>query len=147
MSRGRKPKPNEQKQLSGSRRVNKSPVVFDSIENADAPEWLGELGSMMWDTVCPHLCRQKVLAVTDLHNLEAFCAAYDRWRTAEREVAAAGITVVDDNGNVKKNPAVTVVNEAMRQFATFGSMLGLDPAARGRLIGVQKGGSNPFSDF
>ena len=146
--RGRKPKPNKQKELGGSRHHNADAVEFDTITNVEPPEWLGDIAKQMWATVCPHLCSQRVLAVTDLHNLEAFCSSYDRWRQAELETAMAGITIVDDNGRVQKNPAVTVINESMRQLATFGAMLGLDPSARGRLIG--SGGTdngNPFSKF
>lgn len=146
--RGRKPKPNKQKQLSGSKHVNPDAVEFDSITNVEPPDWLGELAREMWQTVCPQLCSKQILSVTDLHNLEAFCAAYDRWRQAEAETARAGITIVDDNGRLQKNPAVTVINESMRQMATFGSMLGLDPAARGRLIGNSSpADSNPFNKF
>ncbi len=147
MAQGRKPKPNAQKALSGSKHHNPNAVEFDTITDVEPSEWLGDTAKQMWKTVCPHLCKQKVLAVTDLHNLEAFCSAYDRWRQAEREVAESGITLSDADGRVQKNPAVTVINESMRQMSSFGAMLGLDPAARGRLIGAAGSKSNPFSDF
>ena len=69
---GSRGKPNKQKQLSGSRRVNPNAVVFETITSAEPPHWLDDLARGMWETICPLLCQQKVLAVTDLHNVEAF---------------------------------------------------------------------------
>lgn len=146
--RGRKPKPNAEKKLSGSKHENKNPVEFDSIENVDAPEWMPELARQMWETVCPHLCKKKVLAVTDLHNLEAFCMAYSNWRDANEEIRTKGLVITGATGGPIKNPACTIANETMRQMALFGGNLGLDPAARGRLIGPNAGSSsNPFGKF
>ena len=145
---GTKPKPNREKQLTKSRHANASPVEFDTIKNVEAPEWLPELGRQMWQTVCPHLCAKKVISVTDLHNLEAFCSAYSQWRTAEREVIQNGIVVEGATGGPIKNPACTVVNESLKQMALFGANLGLDPASRGRLVGAASPtAANPFSKF
>ena len=153
--RGRKPKPNNQKKLSGSRHTNKDAIEFDLITNVDPPEWLGDLGRGIWETVCPHLCKKKVLAVTDLHNLEAFCSAYETFREAEvllkpdpDKPLSTGLTIPGANGGYTKNPAATVKNEALRQMTMFGAALGLDPAARGRLLGGGGGsGGNEFEGF
>lgn len=147
--RGRKPKPNKQKQLSRSKHVNKDAVEFDEISNVDPPEWLDDLASQMWETVCPELCSKKVLAVTDLHNLEAFCTAYSTWRQAVQEVKDKGLVVEGATGGPIKNPACTVVNESLRHMSMFGASLGLDPAARGRLTGGSSGGgnTNQFAKF
>ncbi|WP_432473325.1 phage terminase small subunit P27 family [Amphritea sp. HPY] len=145
---GAKPKPNSKKLLSGSKHANADAVEFDLIQNVDSPCWLDELATQMWNTICPHLCQEKVLAVTDLHNLEAFCSAYSTFRAAEEEVRNDGITVTGATGGPIKNPALTAKNEALRQMSMFGSALGLDPAARGRLMGPSGGsGGNDFKDF
>ena len=145
---GAKPKPNNLKVLSGSRRANKNAIEHTLIENVDPPDWLPDLAKTMWQTVCPHLCSKKVLAVTDLHNLEAFCMAYSRWRDAERIIASKGLVVEGAAGGPIKNPAVTVANEALKQMSSYGSALGLDPASRGRLIGVGSDKKiNPFERF
>lgn len=153
--RGRKKKPNAQKLLSGSKHVNADAVEFDLLTGVDAPEWLGELATQMWETLVPHLCRERVLAVTDLHNLEAFCSAYETFREAEvllkpdpDRPESTGLTIIGATGGYIKNPAATVKNEALRQMSTYGSNLGLDPAARGRLMGTQGGGGKgEFDDF
>lgn len=148
--RGRKPKPAEQKRLAGNpghREINDAAPSCEPIHNVEPPEWMGDLARGIWLTITPHLCEQKVLTVTDIHNLEAFCTAYSRWRIAEKEIVQRGITTMDINGNWKKNPACTVANEAMRQLAMFGSLLGLDPASRQRLIAPSQVKGNPFLDL
>lgn len=146
---GAKPKPNKEKQLSKSKHANSNAIEFSEIQDVEAPDWLDEMAKQMWETVCPELCQKKVLAVTDLHNLEAFCMAYSRWRQAEREVALNGLVVVGATGGPIKNPACTVVNESLKQMSMYGASLGLDPSSRGRLSpsGPGAGSSNPFGKF
>lgn len=74
--------------------------------------------------------------------------AYCRWREAEQDITRVGITIETEK-TVIKNPSVTVVNEAKRQMVQFGSLLGLDPSSRQRLMGPKKneGGGNPFADL
>lgn len=149
--RGRKPKPTKQKALAGNpgkRKLNSAEPDFGLMAGADAPEWMPDLARSMWETVVPLLCGQNVLAPTDLHNVEAFCLAYSRWRIAETDIAENGITGVSPMGARVKNPAVTVANEALRQMTSFGALLGLDPSSRSRLMGKKpSGGANPFGDL
>jgi P27 family predicted phage terminase small subunit len=145
---GPKGKPNKKKLLSGSKHARADSLEFEIITNVDAPEWLDDIATQMWQTVCPPLCKEKVLAVTDLHNLEAFCSAYSMFRLSEQEIAISGIVVEGATGGPIKNPAVTVKNESLKQLAMFGGALGLDPAARGRLMGSSSSsGGNEFKDF
>lgn len=147
---GRHAKPTALKVLQGNpgkRKLEKKAPTPASLEvTPNPPEWLGEWAAEMWETIAPWLTQTGIMTRTDTHNLAVFCAAYDRWRQAEAEVAAKGITVVDAKGVLKKNPACTVINEALRQLASFGAALGLDPASRARLMG--SGGNdkpeNPF---
>ncbi|MGL6149294.1 MAG: phage terminase small subunit P27 family, partial [Plesiomonas sp.] len=89
-----------------------------------------------------------VICLTDLHNLEAFCLAYQTMRTAQAHVAVHGVVVAGSQGGPIKNPALTAMNEAMRQMATFGGMLGLDPGSRQRVIGsVGKKEKNKFASL
>ena len=147
--RGRKPKPNAKKLLSGSRNAKDNAVEFDLITNIDPPEWLDELGQGIWKTIVPHLCKEKVLAVTDLHNVEAFCSAYSTFRAAEIHISENGLVVEGATGGPMKNPACTVKNESLRQMTMYGAALGLDPASRGRLMGSAGGKEkgNEFKDF
>lgn len=78
--------------------------------------------------------------MSEIHNVEMFCIAYENLRKSQQEVAMMGVTLTTDQGSVIKNPALTALNEASKQMAQFGSMLGLDPASRTRLMG---GGGKP----
>ncbi len=144
--RGRKPKPTALKKLSGNpggRKLNENEPQFSQLTDVEPPTWLSDLALTMWQTVMPELLSNNVLTVPDLHNVEAFCTAYARWRQAEDEVRKVGITIE----TVIKNPAVTVINESLSQMMKFGSLLGLDPSSRQRLSGAAKDNTpnNPFA--
>lgn len=145
---GRKPKPTARKIAAGNpgkRALNNDEPDFGLVVDIDPPEWITGPGREMWLRVAPLLCKQKVLQVTDLHNVEAFCMAYGTWRLAAIDVANNGVVVAGATGGPIKNPALTALNEAARQMVTFGSMLGLDPVSRQRLVGGgPKKPNNPF---
>lgn len=146
--RGRKPKPSARKKAAGNpgkRAINNDEPDFGLVTDIDAPEWITGPARDMWMRVAPPLLKQKVLQVTDLHNLEAFCMAYGNWRAAAENVTKNGTVVEGATGGPIKNPALTALNEASKQMVTFGSMLGLDPASRQRLVGGgNKKANNPF---
>lgn len=147
--RGRKPKPVARKAAAGNpgkRALNKAEPNFGELRNIDAPVWMDGPARDLWELLAPQLCEQRILQMTDVQNLEVYCSAYGRFRLAENEVAMRGLLITDDNGNLKKNPAATIINEAARQMATFGALLGLDPSSRQRLVGAKPAGDgNPFA--
>ncbi|MGO3397794.1 MAG: phage terminase small subunit P27 family [Serratia proteamaculans] len=147
--RGRKPKSTARKVLAGNpgkRQLNTDEPQFTPITHADPPAWFDDIGRGIWAAVIGELCSQQILYVTDLHNVVMFCSAYRNWQTAQTDIMTEGLTIMTPKGEVKKNPKLTVANEAMRQVVTFGSLLGLDPVSRHRLIGAAGKGKtdNPF---
>lgn len=151
MRQGRKPKPSHLKAVQGN--AGKRGVNHDEPEGEELtevplpPDWLDPIGIQMWEKIGPWLVSSKILTGSDLANLEAYCAAYARWRKAEEDIAIKGITVQGMNSEVK-NPACTVANESLKQLVTFGSALGLDPSSRSRLaIPGAKDAGNPFKDL
>ncbi len=146
---GRKPKPTSLKEAAGNpgrRELNLNEPDFGRILNIDCPDWIEGHGRDLWEHLAPKLCEQKVMQATDIQNLEAYCAAYGRFRLGEESVKKDGIVVEGAQGGAIKNPAVTVINEALRQMASYGGLLGLDPSSRQRLRGPEKpGGNNPFA--
>ena len=147
MGRGRKPKPTAQKKLAGNpgkRALPEDELKFDPISDVDAPEHLDDLATECWNTYAPLLCGQSVLCITDLHNLEIFCNAYSGYRQS-MALAAGEITVYQDNGTIKKNPALSAANEFANQMRSFGALLGLSPADRSRIMAPKsKEDDNPF---
>lgn len=148
---GRRPKPTAAKELAGNpgkRALNKAEPDFTKVTNVDPPEWLAEEASAMWSMVVPELLAQKVICITDLHNVEAFCTAYGNWRSAQRLVVEHGPLMMSEMGSPMKNPALTAAKEAMAQMVTFGALLGLDPSSRSRLTGGKKpASSNAFLEL
>ncbi|MEQ7870736.1 phage terminase small subunit P27 family [Chromohalobacter salexigens] len=151
MTRGRKPKPSHLKAIQGNagkRGINHDEPQAESLTEVPLPpEWLDPIGIEMWEKIAPWLVGSKILTDSDIPNLEVYCAAYARWRQAEKDIAKNGITVMGMNSEVK-NPACTVANESLKQMTTFGSALGLDPASRARLaVPGAKEAKNPFKDL
>ncbi len=146
---GRKPKPTGLKEAAGNpgkRELNLNEPDFGQVHNIDCPEWMDGHSKDLWEHLAPLLCGQKIMQATDIQNLEAYCAAYGRFRLGEESVKNDGIVVEGAQGGSIKNPAVTVINEALRQMASYGGLLGLDPSSRQRLKGPEKpGGNNPFA--
>jgi P27 family predicted phage terminase small subunit len=146
---GRRAKPTAIKELAGNpgkRALNRDEPDFGLATNIECPVWIRGHAAEMWDRVAPALCSNKIMQVTDLHNLEAFCMAYSRLRLAEDDIGKNGIVVAGAQGGPMKNPAATVANEAVRQMATLGSLLGLDPSSRQSMTGGKKKDSgNPFA--
>ena len=136
MARGRPPKPTAQKKLAGNpgkRKLNNDEPDYDPITSVDAPDYLDDLARGAWEHYAPLLCGQSVLTNGDLHNLEIFCMAYSGFRRSHLE-AAGQITLMQDNGTVKKHPALGAANEFANQMRTFGAMLGLSPADRSKIF-------------
>uniref|UniRef100_UPI003A95A002 phage terminase small subunit P27 family n=1 Tax=Gimesia sp. TaxID=2024833 RepID=UPI003A95A002 len=78
-------------------------------------------------------------------NLEVYCSAYEQFRLCEESIKALGLIVTGATGGPVKNPALTAKNEAVKQMASFGGLLGLDPSSRQRLTGAsKKPDGNPF---
>ncbi|OFE11665.1 terminase [Pseudohongiella acticola] len=148
---GRKPKPTQLKVIQGNagkRKINQDEPLADTLSQVPPPPtWMPELAKEAWKKLAPWLVSAKILAASDLHNLEVFCCAYSRWREAEKNIAKNGVTVPGMNNDIK-NPACTAANEATKQMSTYGAALGLDPATRSRLaVPGAKDAANPFRDL
>ena len=140
--RGRKPDPKK------SKGKNINVPEFSNVTDIDPPDYMSDLefAPMIWRSIVPELLENELLRITDMHNVEVFCMAYDTYRKSQMELAKEGVTVMGASGSPIKNPALTALNEAARQMATFGSLLGLDPSSRKRLTGVgNKEQTNPFA--
>ena len=148
--RGRKAKPTEIKRVNGNpgkRALNNNAPDFSAVVDIAPPIYFDGLehATMIWQSIVPELLKNKLLRITDMHNVEAFCMAYDNYRQCQKHIAENGVVIMGSNGGDIKNPALTGLNEALRQMATFGAMLGLDPSSRQRLTGV--GGKEKTNSF
>lgn len=150
--RGRKPTPTKVKERRGNpgkRKLNKDEPEFSPFnENTPPPSQLNTDGKKMWTFILKELLSQGVLLQTDLEVVTNYCIAYQNRNRACKDVEKYGTFVENGNGGLSKNPAFTVLNEALKQMTTFGALLGLDPSSRQRLIGkVDEQNHNPFAEL
>lgn len=150
--RGRKPKPLEQKILNGNagkRPLNKNAPVYDKLDIHTAPpDLLNEDGKRMWGFLLRELVPQGVLCITDIQAVANYCIAYQNLCQSTRDIEKYGGTIVDDTGNLKRNPAYVTQKEAESMMRSIGSGLGLDPSSRQRLTGkADEQASNPFAEL
>jgi P27 family predicted phage terminase small subunit len=104
-----------------------------------------EIAIQCWEHYCPLLCKSGVMTMADIHNLEMFCIAYATWRHCIAE-AGREITILQENGTLKKNPALSAANESFKQVQSIGALMGLDPANRTKII-VPGGGKLKDNKF
>ena len=68
---------------------------------------------------------------------EAYCMEFAFARQATMDMCDANggykLTVEDDRGNVKKNPAFAVYQDSVKELRMLSGLLGLDPLTRTRL--------------
>ncbi|EQB97780.1 phage terminase small subunit P27 family, partial [Photorhabdus temperata] len=150
---GRRAKPTARKALAGNpgkRALNKNEPVFTPLKGVLPPDWFAEnnlnLAITMWEITVKELCGQGIICLTDLAVLERWCVAYEFWRRAVMNIAMQGNTVTGATGGLIKNPELTAKKEQESEMSATGSMLGLDPSSRQRLMGAagKAKTENPF---
>ena len=97
------------------------------------PKHLDYIARKQWLKYAKHLREKESVQEQDLHNLEVFCVNYSVYYQAYEQIKQHGLLVLDNNGNLKKNPAVIAKNDAEKLLFKCGSLLGLDPVSRSRM--------------
>jgi P27 family predicted phage terminase small subunit len=141
---GRRPLPTAVKKLRGNpgkRKLDKSEPKVP----AGAPEMPRDLpraAAREWKRILPELRQLGVLSTIDRAALAAYCHAYARWFEAEKHVRRYGVVVKEQillmgvpTGyvRIKKNPAVTVSEGAMKLMKSFLVEFGMTPSSRSRV--------------
>lgn len=113
-------------------------------EIVDDPEAFAE-----WKRVGAQLYALGIISELDRATFAAYCFAAARYLSAERAVraeavrdskrrgkkriGAAGLLVFGAAGQLVKNPAVRIVEDAARQMRQFADSLGLTPSGRSKI--------------
>lgn len=144
---GRRPLPSAVKKLRGNpgkRKVNKAEPKPKSSA-PEMPAGLPPLAIAEWKAIVPMLAQLGVLTEIDGKALAAYCEYFAQWRQALDEVRERGITVeepivkfADGESEIigykyKRNPAVSIANDAAKLMKSFLVEFGLTPSSRGRL--------------
>lgn len=117
---------------------------------ASPPDYLGRVAKACWRKIVPYLESTSRVERIDASLVEQYCTEYELYRVAYQDVGKHGIqraiyrTLQDNTGakigkdfvGYRKNPAVTTMNDALKQLKSIGSQLGLSPKARQELMQI-----------
>ncbi|AKP03575.1 hypothetical protein ABB44_08110 [Companilactobacillus farciminis] len=101
-----------------------------------APSYLMPEAKKLWKTLVPQLESVGLVSVLDQTNLELFCTQYAMYLDAVNSISEHGQVYMDDNGNLKKNPAVGIVDNCSKTLRSLGMTLGIDFNSHSQRIGV-----------
>lgn len=144
--RGRKPKPNAIKELSGSRWASDEPALDDS--KPACPPWLTDEAKVIWRYHAGNLHSAGLLKKTDRDTFAAYCESVADFQRATERLQREGAQYVfrNYNGTYQENPYVYQKNRAMEKMLKFAAEFGMSPSARSRFK-VEQPKTDPLNDF
>lgn len=101
-----------------------------------APSYLMPEAKKLWKSLVPQLESVGLVSVLDQTNLELFCTQYAMYLDAVNSILEHGQVYMDENGNLKKNPAVGIVDNCSKTLRSLGMTLGIDFNSHSQRIGV-----------
>ena len=141
MTRGRKPIPNEIKQLKGtiekSRLIENPMIVQINNEIPEAPEDLNNEAKKIWQITCDELKRNGILATVDLGLVEAYCAELAMYKEAVRQIRKTSPLVKSPSGYPMVSPWQTIRKQSLKAATDLAQLFGVTPSARTR-VGANK---------
>jgi P27 family predicted phage terminase small subunit len=136
-----------------SRDGNNLPALHEAerVTKIAAPDELRDDNAIsIWETQSAILIQRGVLSMADAATLLIYCNSFSLYLEAEKKISKEGLTIATDNGSEKKHPAINARQDALTSFIRTGSLLGLDPLSRTKLLGGGAGtgsGENEFNEF
>src|SRR5690554_3781461 len=114
--RGRKPKPNAVKELTGSRWVNPDEPEL-TARRPTCPAWLEPQAKALWKRIVPGLFAAGIIRYEHREALAAYCQAYARWREAEEKVSRSSQIIINkEKGTLYRNPWLDAAQSAKRDM-------------------------------
>lgn len=135
MTRGRKPKPTEQKKLAGNpgkRKLNDKEPKPDVVIPLP-PEHLEGIALDEWYRITPELLKLRMITALDRAPLVALCQAWGDYIKACEKLEEEGEVLMSDKGNAYQNPWTGIKTSAMDRILRLSSEFGMTPSARSRL--------------
>ncbi len=90
-----------------------------------------------WNTTVELLRPMMALKKIDAAVLGAYCSAFVRWQTAEKEICKTNVhggLCIFGEGGLKINPLVTISRDAQRDMVFYAAQLGMTPASRIKMV-------------
>ncbi len=113
----------------------------NAIMAMEPPEDMAPDAADEWRRTLPILAERRVMTEADLATFESYCVMVGISRQAERDINENGITFqlfkVDKDGNsvltgLRKNPAMSVLSDAVNKVRLLAAELGCTPVSRSR---------------
>ena len=137
--------------------TNLASVGDSSLSSVRPPkDLINEKAKEMWKSQSAIMIEKGTLSREDLPVLLAYCNSFAHLLIIEEkivgssEVIGTGYFTETPTGGLKKHPALNVRNDMIAQVRSLGSLLGLDPMSRLRMLGSGKepeGDGNDFDEF
>lgn len=145
-----RPKPTALKLIEGNpgkRPLNDREPKFKNVLPSP-PEWLNEVAKQEWEREGTLLYKARVLTEADYGVLSMRCYIYSQIIKLQAEIAeqdyVAYTQKMDSLGNevmeAKANPRAVRLENFLKEYRQYGSLLGLDPASRSK---IHAGGQEP----
>jgi len=139
--KGRKKIPTAVKELKGtlekSRLVDNEMATSQVVTMPDAPLFLNQEGADEWDIVSNELAKIKMLHLTDLSILAAYCNEIGIYRSLSAELGGNFTEqTVDKDGKLrmtKINPKYKVMQLALTNAIKLSTQFGFTPSSRASL--------------
>jgi P27 family predicted phage terminase small subunit len=137
MAAGRKPLPNEIKELQGT--LEKSRTNFEATSSgkiefiSKAPTFLTTHEKKMYKSICNDLIASRVLENPDLDLVLKLVLENSAYYENMKICRQSGYVEINDKGNRVKRVEFTVAKDNLSNVIKIASELGLTPAARTRL--------------
>lgn len=133
---GRKPKLNDpnvknKPRADRAKRAIENNSGFEEIKSP--PARLSAEEKSLYRHIVQELNTKSILKDLDSSILEEFVAQVSISRQARKVIQEHGVVIFEDE-KMKKNPAVDVLNNAVKNIKSLGSSLGLDPISRSSLL-------------
>lgn len=134
---------------SGGGRKSKTTLQHKSTLTRIAPpdELVNETAIRIWKSQSKILIERGTFELEDAPLLVAYCNSFALMLEAEKKIMDfkaddGGMAIPTADGSWKKSPYVGVRNDCISQLTRTGSLLGLDPLTRIRMLGAGNNGKD-----
>ena len=135
----------------GGRKSNDNPVAVGDpeLKTVRPPQELFDSKAKdIWRSQSKLMIEKGTLSKEDLPLLMAYCNTFSLLLRVEKDISKPeGLYVTTADGGLKKHPAMNIRNDCVSQLKMLGSMLGLDPMSRLRLVGGKSDSGDTGSEF
>lgn len=157
MPRGRKlkldPDSKNKTQKVRNEKLKKEQSGLANLPNTP-PAYLKLTARTMWKQLVPELSQSGIVKNIDRANVESFCTSYQLYRDAYADIQknkatkpvyhtmvspVTGEVVGKDFVGYKKNPSVTILENAVKNMKSLSGELGLTPDSRAKLMQIDSG--------